>query len=120
MVNNADTFIAKTTVKAPDLEHRRKINFNIGKYNAAVPLGKEQFANVMDVRQQAKNIKWNALEHLDTYLEAFEKNISGILGDVGIGWRRKRANPQHGGFSNRVEGFQPLPSVCRRGPVQAA
>ena len=76
MGNISDTFIAKSTIKAPDLEHRRKINFNIGKYNAAVPLGKEQFADVMNVRQQAKNIKWQAIEKLDIYLAEFEKNIT--------------------------------------------
>ena len=39
MSNTAATFIAKSTIKAADLEHRRKINFNIGKYNAVVPIG---------------------------------------------------------------------------------
>ena len=68
-------FLAKSTVKAPDKEHRRKINFNIGKYNATVPQGKEQFGNLMLAREQAKNIKWNAIEHLDKHLESFEKKI---------------------------------------------
>ena len=46
MADNSDSFIAKSTIKAADLEHRRKINYNIGKYNAVVPQGKSQFADV--------------------------------------------------------------------------
>jgi L-lactate dehydrogenase complex protein LldF len=76
MSNNAASFIAKSTIKAADLDHRRKINFNIGKYNAVVPKGKEQFVDVMTARERAKNAKWRAIEHLDQYLEHFEKQIS--------------------------------------------
>lgn len=76
MSNTAASFIAKSTIKAADLEHRRKINFNIGKYNAVVPIGKQQFNNVMSAREQAKNIKWNAIENLDKHLEVFEQKIT--------------------------------------------
>jgi len=76
MSNTAATFIAKSTIKAADLEHRRKINFNIGKYNAVVPIGKKQFTNVMQAREMAKNKKWEAIEHLDQYLLAFEEKIT--------------------------------------------
>lgn len=76
MTNTAASFIAKSTIKAADLDHRRKINFNIGKYNSVVPLGKQQFADVMITREAAKNKKWDAIEHLDKYLEEFEKNIT--------------------------------------------
>ncbi|HEX7692220.1 MAG TPA: LutB/LldF family L-lactate oxidation iron-sulfur protein [Sediminibacterium sp.] len=76
MQETAASFIAKSTIKAADLEHRRKINFNIGKYNAVVPQGKKQFADVMQVRERAKNRKWEAIEHLDKYLEEFEKKIT--------------------------------------------
>ena len=76
MSNNAASFIAKSTIKAADLDHRRKINFNIGKYNAVVPKGKEQFTDVLTARERAKNTKWRAIEHLDQYLEHFEKEIT--------------------------------------------
>ncbi|MGQ0740172.1 MAG: LutB/LldF family L-lactate oxidation iron-sulfur protein [Bacteroidota bacterium] len=75
MKETASDFIAKSTVKAADKEHRRKINFNIGKYNAVVPKGKEQFADVHLARERAKNIKWKAIETLDKQLEIFEANI---------------------------------------------
>lgn len=76
MTNTAATFIAKSTIKAADLEHRRKINFNIGKYNAVVPIGKKQFTDVMQAREIAKNKKWDAIEHLDQYLLEFEEKIT--------------------------------------------
>jgi L-lactate dehydrogenase complex protein LldF len=72
----ASDFIARSTVKAADKNHRRKLNFNIGKYNAKVPGGKEQFSNVTLAREKAKNIKWRAIERLDYYLELFEANIT--------------------------------------------
>lgn len=76
MKDTAASFIAKSTIKAADLEHRRKINFNISKYNAVVPQGKKQFADMMLVREKAKNRKWEAIEHLDRYLEEFERKIT--------------------------------------------
>ncbi len=72
----AENFIAKSTIKAADKEHRRKINFNIGKYNAVVPKGKEQFADVHLARERAKNLKWRAIETLDQQLETFESVIT--------------------------------------------
>ena len=76
MTKTASSFIAKSTIKAADIEHRRKINFNIGRYNAVVPEGKKQFASVMSAREHAKNTKWRAIENLDAYLELFEKQIT--------------------------------------------
>ena len=72
----ADSFLANSAQKSLDLEHRRKINFNIGKYNAVVPKGKEQFADLERVRALAKNRKWEAIENLDLYLTQFETQIT--------------------------------------------
>lgn len=82
MSEHSSTFMAKSTIKAADLEHRRKVNFNIGKYNAAVPLGKKQFTDVHLARERAKNIKWKAIEKLDEYLEQFETMITKRGGKV--------------------------------------
>ena len=76
MKETASHFTAKSIIKAADKEHRRKINFNIGKYNAVVPQGKQQFADVNLVRERAKNIKWKAIETLDKQLETFEAIIT--------------------------------------------
>jgi L-lactate dehydrogenase complex protein LldF len=82
MTDSASHFIAKSTVKAGDLEHRRKINFNIGKYDATVPMGKQQFEDVNLARERGKNIKWRAIETLDQQLEDFEANFTRKGGQV--------------------------------------
>jgi L-lactate dehydrogenase complex protein LldF len=82
MSQTADTFISKSALKAADLDHRRKINFNIGKYNAAVPQGKLQFENVHLARERAKNTKWRAIETLDQQLEEFELHFNRRGGKV--------------------------------------
>mgnify|MGYP006992494051 CR=1 FL=1 len=62
MSATSEIFSAKSTVKAADLDHRRKINFNIGRYDAAVKQGKTQFDHLDLARERAKNIKWKAIE----------------------------------------------------------
>jgi L-lactate dehydrogenase complex protein LldF len=76
MKETVSGFMAKATIKAADKEHRRKINFNIGKYNAVVPQGKQQFMDVHLAREKAKNLKWRAIETLDKQLENFEAAIT--------------------------------------------
>jgi len=75
MSEASETFQAKSTIKSADLDHRQKINFNIGRYNAVVPSGKHQFTELHLARERAKNIKWKAIETLDQQLEQFEKNF---------------------------------------------
>lgn len=75
-------FLAKSEVKAHDLEHKRKISWNIGKYNAAVVNGKQQFAALDLARRQAKNVKWKAIEQLDKHLETFEQQFMSRGGKV--------------------------------------
>jgi len=82
MSETSATFIAKSTIKATDLDHRRKINFNISQYNSKVPEGKEQFANLELARERAKNIKWRAIETLDQQLQEFELNFTKRGGKV--------------------------------------
>ena len=82
MSETASKFIAKSTIKAADLVHRRTINFNIGKYNAKVPEGKQQFTQLLTARERAKNVKWRALETLDQQLEEFELQFTRRGGKV--------------------------------------
>lgn len=82
MTENEKIFLAKSSIKAADLEHRRKINFNIGKYDTAVVQGKKQFSDLDLARERAKNIKWRAIETLDKQLEDFELNFSKKGGKV--------------------------------------
>jgi len=76
MSDNSSSFITKSTAKASDIEHRRKINFNIARYNAVVPVGKQQFTQLDSAREKAKNLKWKAIETLDKQLESFETAIT--------------------------------------------
>ena len=81
-MSTASSFLAHSAVKAPDLEHRRKISFNIGRYNAAVPKGKQQFADLEKARMQAKNLKWEGIENLDKNLLQFEEKLTARGGKV--------------------------------------
>ena len=76
MKETAASFKTKSQEKAADRTHRKTINFNMGKYNATVPQGKQQFAELHLARERAKNIKWRAIETLDQQLESFELAIS--------------------------------------------
>ena len=76
MSDHNESFLAKSSIKAGDREHRKKINFNIARYNNVVPTGKSQFSNLNLAREKAKNIKWKALENLDKMLESFEAKIT--------------------------------------------
>lgn len=82
MSESAASFKAKSTIKSADKEHRRKINFNISKYNAVLPIGKQQFSNMTLVRERAKNAKWRAIETLDQHLEEFERQFNKRGGKV--------------------------------------
>jgi L-lactate dehydrogenase complex protein LldF len=75
MIDTSKVFKEKSFDKAADLKHRKTINYNIGKYNAVVPVGKKQFSDLEFVREKAKNLKWKALETLDVQLEKFEVNF---------------------------------------------
>ncbi len=76
MSQHSESFIAKSSIKTADKEHRRKLNFNIGKYNAVVPQGKQQFYDLELAREKAKNIKWKAIENLGELLQDFEENAT--------------------------------------------
>lgn len=76
MTTEQTQFLAKSMVKAGDLDHKRKLAFNIDKYNDSVKKGKQQFAELSLAREKAKNIKWKTIEHLDQYLEQFEKQAT--------------------------------------------
>src|ERR1700694_698316 len=76
MSEQSSLFNAKTTIRSADRDHRKKINFNIGKYDSVVPMGKRQFSNLELAREKAKNLKWKAIETLDHQLEKFEAAIT--------------------------------------------
>lgn len=76
MSQSSSAFHKTSGPKASDRAHRKIINFNINKYNAAVPKGKEQFSDLELARERAKNLKWKSVETLDQQLENFEAMIT--------------------------------------------
>jgi L-lactate dehydrogenase complex protein LldF len=71
MLTKAQSFQTDADKKAFDLEHRRKIRFNIGKYDAAVTAGMQHYAQHELARSRGAYLKAQVLEKLDTYLLEF-------------------------------------------------
>lgn len=59
-----------------DLEHRKRIRFNISKYDVAVDKGRSRYSNINLAKDRAAYIKRDVLKNLDTYLLQFEHNIT--------------------------------------------
>ncbi len=68
-------FTRDATVKTADLRHRAVIQKNIASYDAAVARGMTRFADWQNARSHAAAIKWETINHLDHYLEQFERNV---------------------------------------------
>ncbi len=75
-------FSAAAETKSADREHRRKLLFNIGKYNATVEKGVLQYNDLEHARKKAKNIKWRTIAHLDQFLVEFETRFQKNGGKV--------------------------------------
>ncbi|MBW8051090.1 MAG: iron-sulfur cluster-binding protein [Cytophagales bacterium] len=71
-----NSFLKAAETKAFDQDHRKKINFNIGKYNDAVEVGVHQFSDYELARQRAAWIKAQTINNLDRYLIEFEKKFT--------------------------------------------
>lgn len=68
--------------KAFDREHRRKIRFNIGKYDAAVSTGLKLYDDHELARDRGAYLKAKVLEKLDEYLLQFEAAFTARGGRV--------------------------------------
>ncbi len=68
-------FLKESAKKAFDLEHRYKINYNIGKYNEAVLKGKKQFKDIELARKRAAFLKHRIINNLEKYLIEFAANF---------------------------------------------
>jgi L-lactate dehydrogenase complex protein LldF len=81
-VSKAEKFSLESDKKAFDTELRRKINFNIGKYDAAVSQGLALFKDHELARERASSIKADVVANLDKYLIEFEKNFTANGGKI--------------------------------------
>lgn len=82
MSKTAEDFIVSAEAKAFDLKHRSIINYNIGKYDAAVARGITRLANLENSKRKAHVIKWKVMENLDKLLPEFEANFQRRGGKV--------------------------------------
>ncbi len=83
MISEAyNKFVKDSEEKSFDKEHRRKLNFNISKYDIAVIKGKQQYKNIELAKKRAGNIKHRVINNLDKYLIEFESNFTRRGGKV--------------------------------------
>src|SRR5436190_17669748 len=75
MTTELQDFKSRATEKSADLQHRGIIAKAIRTYDEAVVRGKRQFTDWQAARSEAAAIKWDAVNHLDRYLEQFEANV---------------------------------------------
>lgn len=75
-------FIEEAEQKSFDKEHRRRLDFSIGRYDLAVSKGIDQFQNLELGKRRAANLKHKVLNNLDKYLVEFENNFEKRGGKV--------------------------------------
>ena len=75
-------FVKDSKEIAFDLGHRKKINFNIAKYDAAVVKGKKIYSKLETTKQRAAYLKHKVIENLEKYLGEFENNFTKKGGKV--------------------------------------
>src|SRR5271169_2938539 len=74
-MNIAEQFIRDAKKQAGDAEHKRKLLFNISKYDKKVVSGKKQYADLPLARRRASSVKTKAIENLESNLLEFESNF---------------------------------------------
>jgi len=82
MGSTAEKFLEDSEVKAFEPDHRRIINYNMGKYHAAVARGTARLANLETAKRKAHVVKWRVMENLDKFLPEFEANFQRRGGKV--------------------------------------
>jgi L-lactate dehydrogenase complex protein LldF len=82
MTPTLQRFQNAATVKSADDQHRAVIRRNMATYHRSVERGKARFLNWEEARARAARAKWDAVNHLDRYLEEFERNVTKNGGHV--------------------------------------
>jgi L-lactate dehydrogenase complex protein LldF len=82
MGNIAEEFLEASEQKAFEMDHRRIINHNISKYDAAVTRGLSRMINLDNSKKKGHAIKWKVMENLDKFLPEFEANFQKRGGKV--------------------------------------
>ncbi|MBS7565923.1 iron-sulfur cluster-binding protein [Mucilaginibacter sp. Bleaf8] len=82
MGSTAEKFLADSEEKAFDQDHRRIINFNMGRYHASATRGINRLTNLENAKRKAHVSKWRVMENLDKFLLEFEANFQRRGGKV--------------------------------------
>jgi L-lactate dehydrogenase complex protein LldF len=78
----AEEFLVAAEDKVFNVDHRRIINYNIGKYDAAVTRGLSRIINLDNAKRKGHVVKWKVMENLDKFLPEFEANFQKRGGKV--------------------------------------
>jgi len=82
-MSKAEQIFVKESEKISfDLNHRKIIKFNMGKYYDAYSRGMESFSDVELAKEKVGEIKLDAISNLSKYLQQFEKNFKANGGEV--------------------------------------
>jgi L-lactate dehydrogenase complex protein LldF len=82
MGNTAEEFLEASELKVFEMDHRRIINHNIGKYDVSVARGLSRMINLDNSKKKGHAIKWKVMENLDKFLPEFEANFQKRGGKV--------------------------------------
>ncbi len=69
-------FVRDTELISFDIDHRKKLNFNISRYDEAVIKGKKQYKDLEKAKERAANLKYRIINDLDKYLIEFESKFT--------------------------------------------
>ncbi|HEY9508571.1 MAG TPA: LUD domain-containing protein, partial [Verrucomicrobiae bacterium] len=75
MSSAAEKFQAQAEVLTHNLQHREFIQTALGKYMAVRESKQSKFQDYQSARQAAAETKWEAINHLDKYLEQFVSQL---------------------------------------------
>ena len=78
-----------------DLRHRSLIQTALKKYEVARDAKKSRYRDWQAARQTAAEIKWDAINHLDTYLEEFVEQTRGARLAGALGEHQRTGPPDH-------------------------
>src|SRR4051812_2720269 len=75
MTSAANQFKSQAEILTRDLRHRQLIQTALGKYEVVRDRTKAAFQDWPAARQAAAEIKWQAVNHLDTHLEELVRKL---------------------------------------------
>src|ERR1700750_374866 len=82
MIAHAKEFQAAVKEVTPDFTLRAFLRRALGSYEVVRDLNRGKYQNYSEARQAASEIKWDAINHLDTYLEDFIAKLEARGGKV--------------------------------------